>query len=91
MMYSRLGYPCSRTERIVSLRNWPWLKEGVRMPIRGQAELLSIVLCNCSDSSVQGQPFRSLGGGGSLSKVEPKILRLLALMFLWIRLLSSPE
>src|SRR4051812_37081888 len=35
MMYSRLGYPWSRTDRIVCSRYRPWLKLGVTMEMRG--------------------------------------------------------
>ena len=34
-MYSRFGYSCESTDRIVSSMNPPWLRDGVTMLILG--------------------------------------------------------
>ncbi len=37
MIYSRSGYPCSKTERMVSSMNWAWLYDGMTTLTRGQS------------------------------------------------------
>src|SRR5688572_13329838 len=53
--YSRFGYPCMITERMVSSMYFPWLKEGVTILIFGQGLPFAIVGGNFSFSSFQTQ------------------------------------
>ena len=39
--YSRFGYPCARTERIVCSRYFPELKTGVTRDMRGHSEFVA--------------------------------------------------
>src|SRR5260370_33225669 len=63
-IYSRLGYFCRSTERMVCSMNLSWLNEGVMTLMRGQGSLPGAGVGDTPVSSVQGQPDLSLGAGG---------------------------
>src|SRR5262245_28596585 len=59
--YSRFGYPCRSTDRIVSSRYLPWLKLGVTMLMRGQRRSPGGG-ATARVPAVQGHPSRPDGG-----------------------------
>src|SRR4051794_28944113 len=71
--YSRLGYPCSRTERIVSSRNSAWLNDGVTMLMRGHSARSGMQSGRRGHSLVHGQPVLPGGGDGSSFKEGQRI------------------
>src|SRR5262245_45129906 len=62
--YSRLSYPCSKTDLMVASTKSLWLNEGVIMVILGQGVASAAQSARPVLSSVHGQPVQPLGGGG---------------------------
>src|SRR5690349_3054558 len=67
--YSRFGYPCSKTERIVASRKSAWLYDGVTTVSLGQGRPVGAASGSRALSAVHGQPVLCGGGGGRSARL----------------------